>query len=61
MLKIRTTDVLIAVATLELTFYIPIFAKIEVKAAKIAENTAKINYIIPLLIKLFFYTIAELS
>jgi hypothetical protein len=41
-----TTIVLMAVARLELTPSIPTFAKIEVNAAKIADNNANINHII---------------
>lgn len=39
------TTVLIAVAKLELTPSIPIFAKIEVNAAKIADKIAKIAHL----------------
>ena len=42
----RTTTVLNAVARFEFTPSIPIFAKIEVKAAKTADSNAKINHII---------------
>jgi hypothetical protein len=42
---ITTTTVLIAVAKLELTPSIPIFAKIETRAANTAESNAKTNHI----------------
>lgn len=41
-----TTTVRMAVARLELTPSIPIFAKIDVNAANIADNNAKINHIL---------------
>ena len=42
---ITTTTVLIAVARFELTPLIPTFAKMEVRAAKTADNNANINHI----------------
>lgn len=44
--KMRITTVLMAVARLESTFFIPIFARMAVRAAKTAERKAKINQFI---------------
>ena len=43
---ITTTTVRMAVARLELTPWTPIFASIEVRAANMADNSAKINHLV---------------
>ena len=55
--KIRIIIVLIAVATFESIFFIPIFAKIDVRPANNAELKANKSHIYTLLLINFYYNI----